>query len=856
MTSDFSPGIPRHSSPQCQSSEAAGLSIDRADIAAMALLVGGLLALFGKVIFTPAMFFYRDVFNYSYPHARLIHETCRQGYLPYWNPYWNYGEPLLANPNFLFFYPDTLFLVLLPTNLAYTLHYVVHFALAGVGTYWLARRWGQSRAGAFFAASVFEMSGPLLSLGNLYNHAACAAWIPWALLLTDRAVESRSRRSWILLALVFALQFLASEPLTLLATFGLSAAYAFYRAGTTLHPLAASNRRILAGFILVGCLMVMLSAVQFLPSLDLLRHSLRGTEGLVYNETTSWSFHPLALLEMAIPDLFGASLEAPSTWTIVLSGRLMPYFPSVFVGFVPLFFALAGWALGNDRRRAFVAKTAFTLLLLSFGRFTPAFALAYLLIPLLALVRFPVKLLVPAVLLTALLAGWGLDALRLVRGRLTERRGRILLPLKYLLACTVLVWIASLLASRWIEGPAAWVLLRTNEMFARHPAGELDAVQVAGATSFFLSKLRVVLPGLVGFLLGSIVWLLALEQGKVWARRALPGVALLGLAQMVWVNSQANPTVPTTFYTYRPPVLAHFQASALPYRFSYIAPEPDSPPGSLDVQEFINLDSIPEAAGFSPLAQAAFRDKLLLARGSMLTEVEGTFNADVERSAPPSLYEFWRFAVYSVPEASRVDCLLGRTNVRYQIRRVRHATATTREVAPIFNGSPQPSYLYENLCVVPRVFVANSARFSTSAQETLARLSSPDFEAQREVLLAAEPQGPPDASGSGDAGRVEIVARQPNAIVLHCELDRPGYVVLLDRFDPNWHATLDSHDVPILRANLLFRAVHAAAGRHEIRFYYHQSGLRAGLLISLSTLIALGMVYALEPHRPESHLPA
>jgi uncharacterized membrane protein YfhO len=96
---------------------------------------------------------------------------------------------------------------------------------------------------------------------------------------------------------------------------------------------------------------------------------------------------------------------------------------------------------------------------------------------------------------------------------------------------------------------------------------------------------------------------------------------------------------------------------------------------------------------------------------------------------------------------------------------------------------------------------------------------------------------------------VDIVDRQPNTVVLRAELSRPGYVVLLDRFDPNWHATVDGEEVPIVRANHLFRAVRADTGRHEVRFYYRQRGLRAGLVISVATLAVLETLYAIELRR-------
>ena len=52
-----------------------------------------------------------------------------------------------------------------------------------------------------------------------------------------------------------------------------------------------------------------------------------------------------------------------------------------------------------------------------------------------------------------------------------------------------------------------------------------------------------------------------------------------------------------------------------------------------------------------------------------------------------------------------------------------------------------------------------------------------------------------------------------------------------------------------MRADQLFRAVYVEAGPHEIRFYYRQAGLKAGLLISLATLVLLALGYALDPGR-------
>ncbi|MGH9355284.1 MAG: hypothetical protein ACRD10_04065, partial [Terriglobia bacterium] len=512
-------------------------TFDRRDYAAMGLLVVGLVALFWKVLFTSQVFFFRDVYNFTYPHAKFIHDAVRHGYLPYWNPLLNYGESVLADPNFLFFYPTTLLIILLPVAYAYCLHYVLHFAIAAIGTYCVARRWNQSRGAALFAATAFAFSGPLLSLGNFYNQSACTAWIPWTLLVTDIAIRSRSARPWIALSGLFALQFLAGEMFTLLATFVLCFAYALFQAGSAVqHPASGDVRlvpstrqmprtsktevratrfRVLAAFAAVGFGMTALCAVQLLPAMHLLATSRRGIQGMPYGETTYWSFHPLGLIESILPGFFGSPLNGfPPIWDVVLNGRNDPYLVSIFTGFVALFFALVGWAFGRDRRTKFLAAAAAVLVLLSFGRFTPLFALVYLLFQPLELVRFPVKLLVPATLLVVLLAGWGLDTLRDATTDWRRQRARIVNPLACLLTAVLILLGLAWIAPWRIEQIGAAILAFSNRLYTHSPERQLTGEQVAGGGEFIVATIRLYFPGLAGYLLGGLMWLIALEQKK------------------------------------------------------------------------------------------------------------------------------------------------------------------------------------------------------------------------------------------------------------------------------------------------------------------------------------------------------
>ena len=831
----------------CGSSPASVAFPDRKDYYALAVLAVAVVLMFWKVLFTSQMFFYRDILNQSYPLARLIHEICRSGSLPWWNPYLNFGQPILENPNALVFYPTTLLIVLLPVRLAFQLHFVLHFLLAAVGTYWLARRWRQSHLAAFFAALFFVFSGPVLSLGSFYNEAACAAWIPWALLATDRALAGRSIRRWVLLALVFLMQFLAGEPFTLLATFGLCFAYALYHAGFFRRPLDRTNLRVLAAFVCSGGLMTALAAVQLFPATVLLQRSLRGVIGFPFSQNTYWSLHPLQLIGTFVAGFPDPMFTATSLWTPVLNFENKPYFPSLFLGFVPLFLAFIGCALGRDRRRRFAGWAALAVLLLAFGRFTPLYRLALFAVPLLKLVRFPIKLLVPVMLLVALLAGWGIDAMRRPEKWGSKKAKGVLTALANAAGAAWLLWGAAWLVPQWVELAAAWALGHTIAAMGIHSVGAFGPGTVEGAARYFLNMLRWQAPGVAGLALGAALWFAGLKRGGRRARLGLPLALAVGAGQLLLVNYSANPTVPGAFYAWRPPVLGHFAPSQMPYRYCDVFGGSRLAAVSTEaLDQPLDFASVPAARNLGAPAPAAFQERQLLEHGGLLENAEGISNVDPEWSFPVPLYQFWVFALHKVPGPDQTLCLMGRSNVRYQILGARGNYQTAREVAPVANGTPFPSYLYENGCFLPRAYVAATAVYSPDPDETLARLADAGFDARNTVLLASKDAVEPASPAPGPAGKVESFRRAPNSVTVQVNLSRPGYVALLDRFDPNWHATIDGHEVPILRANLLFRAVRASEGRHTIRFYYRQRGLAAGLAVSLGALALCGVLFLLD----------
>jgi hypothetical protein len=877
------------------SPDSSGSPLGRGDILPIGVICGCVLAMFWRIVFTSDKLFFRDIFNFSYPLARFIHDVVRHGQLPYWNPYYNWGQHVLSDPNAMFFYPSTLFIVLLPVKFAFAMHFVMHFAWAGVGAYVLARRWGQRRDAALFAALFFALSGPLLSTGNFYNHAAAAAWIPWVLVAADRVLAARTVRSWVVFTLVVAVQFLAAEPVTWMASLAMAAAYLVVGAihpstsltvrlrslslsgveGRTVSlsnresPLRANARqfaarmvRITMGLAISTLAALALTAVQLFPAIELLRNSRRAL-GISLEEATFWSLHPLQLLEFAVPDYFGSPFPPLTKWKEVLNGINEPYLVSLYVGFIPIFLALVAWAAGSNgesaKRRArfapyrpvrgFALGATGALILVAFGRFTPVFALLFKALPVVRLVRYPIKLVVPSAMLVAISAGWGFEALREPGADWPARRKWLVRGLAALAAVLGVSWIFAWVAPEGVRALGSRLAERVAAGYSERSYWQLSAKAVAESGEYFLESLRLHFPELMALALGGAIWLKGVGPGKRWTGPAARTVAAAGVLLLAAFNYGANPTAPKEFYDTRPPALRYFAQAEMPYRFCFLYRPEESGRVQGGTEKPAALEEVPLVPGFPESALTPFYERVSLRAGTMLENVESVTADEFDAAFPLPYYEFWRFArLAGQRDLARQDCLLGRANARYLISFWPHESPAARLVAKVYNPPPVPSYLYEDACALPRAFIASSALYSIDPLFTLARLSDPTFPALDQVILAApapEHVGArraiagPDPAESGAEGKVEMIENSPHRVVLRTELGRAGFVVLLDRYDPNWHASLDGRKVAVLRADHMFRAVEAPAGTHEIIFFYGEKWLGTGLAVSLATGLAL-----------------
>ena len=162
------------------------------------LLIGTAIALISWFGF----FFYRDNFSTHYPMKAVSAASFRAGEIPYWNFHDSGGQPLAGNPGAQTFYPDNVLYLFLPAHVAFNLHFLLHLA----GAFFAMRALSRST----FAATVYVLSGVVISSTAFYNFIVYAALIPFALYAAER-------RSWRLLGIACGLMGLAAEPVLIFA---------------------------------------------------------------------------------------------------------------------------------------------------------------------------------------------------------------------------------------------------------------------------------------------------------------------------------------------------------------------------------------------------------------------------------------------------------------------------------------------------------------------------------------------------------------------------------------------------------------------------------------------------------------
>ena len=319
---------------------------------------------------------------------------------------------------------------LFPVHLAYTAQIVVTLLIAGTGVYVLGRVLGLSPLGCAMAATVFELSGPVIGwLG--WPNTSVMSWLGWLFAALVLILRSKRRaRAIAFFAVILACAVYAGDPEEVLVALGLSTAVFTIATLALRTPALRGSGPIRRPVFDLGVATVAggaLAAPLVLPGLQLASKSNRFAVG----PTNGPKSLPLSDVVHLIFQSFDGLPLIHSAWF----GYSNYVETAVYVGVIPLVFAVMTVVLRVHTREV-----------LAFGALVVATGAIVFLHPLVSVLdqyvfgTYWLFAMQPMVLGIAVLGGMGVD---IVRTRHQERRVRQALVIGFAAAGVflVLVWL-------------------------------------------------------------------------------------------------------------------------------------------------------------------------------------------------------------------------------------------------------------------------------------------------------------------------------------------------------------------------------------------------------------------------------
>lgn len=358
-----------------------------------------------------------------------------------WNPYIDGGRPVLADPVTQTLYPGQLLFFVLPPVLAWKVFVCLHWLLCFVGGVVFLRVQNNSWFASVSGSLLLCLSGPLLSHHWSPIWFCGLAWLPLALaaghvLLHRPRTEQAPLWQFVIFFAILMIVFAgAIEPLFALiyALVWRGLVVVFWPSETRADwgrrgfwRFVAARLKVLA---LPALLTVLASAIQWLPSFELLSNSGRSS-GLDPINPEKWNFVLGRLCEFLAPSCFGS--HAQRNWQLgYVTGNWTapaPFLGSVYCGSVVLIFVVIGWLASDRRQRIFTSVGILTLFVLSCGVNSPVYSLARAFLPGFSLFRYCEKLISIVPFFLAPLLARGIDQFLQQRIPRLVWRGLLVIP--------------------------------------------------------------------------------------------------------------------------------------------------------------------------------------------------------------------------------------------------------------------------------------------------------------------------------------------------------------------------------------------------------------------------------------------
>ncbi|MFQ5673626.1 MAG: YfhO family protein [Nitrospinales bacterium] len=748
-----------------------------------------------------------DAAFFFIPLRKLWVQAAQNFSFPLWNPFSLTGMPLFATMQPAILYPFSLFYLFLPFYLVFNLTVILHYGLAGLAMYLLMRGLRCGIAAAAVSGLTFMLSGYLFSLQRYPSTLFPVAWVPLLLLCYFAGLLKNDRRYALLAAGAGAVMLFAGGVETCYQVFPWLVVFTvFPRMVFAERPCPSGSRR-LSYLVVFFAAWAGLSAIQLLPAFELSRWSIRS-QGLPIGEAAIWSLKFRELPLFFFLDLYGYFTGEKN----YLSNQ--NWMQTLYLGAIP--FLLSGYYFrkGGTRVWSFLLVIVWSLAL-ALGSNTPLFVFLREYMPFFDAFRYPVKFILPAVLVIAMAAGLGYDRfqkdIRSANGAAVAWSRKLLI----LAVGSILVFASiDFFNDSWVRWFTENGLVPPT--FNRIWVNLGNLQRLLAFTAVF-----------------CLLWFLAanISISRQWLLRG--SVCLLAL-DLFFGSHGLSFKIAAERYDRASANMQRILSDPGLYRV-YLTPETR--------YDFFHRLVREQRMRFEIQNSMVF---------PLIGVPHGMYYVSGFVIMRPLLFENVKNLLKGLPPERRMD-LLNMLNVKYIVS----ADKLNFNNLKLVNEEPVKSpktarpaktketiKLYENPDALPRAYLVSACRQVRSEKEYPETFSGKNFQPRKIVLLDESPEklpcGPVPPSTPAPAHEDESVVFSKtglNSLALTVKLESRKFLFLSEAWYPGWEATVDGKPAKIYRANFAFRALLLEPGTHAVRFDYNPMSFRAGLAISLATLL-------------------
>ncbi|ARN81467.1 YfhO family protein [Methylocystis bryophila] len=699
------------------------------------------------------------------PQFAFLAHALHRGESPFWTPNVFAGMPQIADPQSLIFSPFFLLAAAIVPEPSFWLEDFIILAMLAMGglalmAYFRDRGW--HAGGALLAALAFAFGGSASWRIQHTGQIMSLAWLPVTLWLLARALDGRSALWGAAAGVSAAFMVLGRDQIAFLSVL-LLAAYAVFRFATDAASWKTAIRPLVSGALAGGALIavpllftLLLAAQSNRPSIDL--------DGAFKGSLPPGSFFTLICANLfgvdgPLKDFWGPPSQAFGTTDIYLARNMA----TIYLGALPLVALAASFGkrfLAPAEIRFFVAALA-VLVIYALGRYTPLFA-AIFHIPGVDLWRRPADATFLIGVILALLGGYGLSLL--LKGEARANLGALALLATLLLALCVGVAVDK---------------------------GRL--AQVSGP-----------------LMIAAFSWALAIGVAifapRLASSQGVAALALIGAATALDLGVSNKPNESTAL----PP--SQFDVLRAGTKNETIALLKEKlkgqPPDHRDRIELAAIDfhwpnaslvhDLDHDLGYNPIRLKLFEDT----------------TGAIDHVALPDQRRFSKlYPRYRSPISDLLGLRYIATGVPIEEIDPRLEPGDVVEIA-----RTKDAHVYEYSRALPRVLLpacVQRANFEDMMEDGV--WPNVDF---HETVLLEKPTMCRHA-GTIHSGEARIASYENTRVVV--DVVAPpggGWLVLNDVWHPWWFAYVDGVETPVLRANVMFRAVDAPEGRHRIEFRF------------------------------------